>query len=91
MGEKGLHNILEPAVYGIPIIIGDNYKKFPEATDLIERGDCFSVSNKYEFIEVVKKLSIKSNYIKVNPREYIVKNLGATDKIFNELELFLDD
>ena len=91
MGKKGLHNILEPAVYGIPIIIGDNYKKFPEAADLINRGDCFSVSNKNEFNEIVKKLSIKSNYIKINPREYIMKNLGATNMIFNELELFLDD
>lgn len=91
MGQKGLHNILEPAVYGIPIIIGDNYKNFPEAIDLIRRGDCFSVSNAYEFNEVVKNLSIKSNYIKINPKEYIMNNLGATDKIFNELKLFLDD
>ena len=51
MGKKGLHNILEPAAHGIPIIIGKNYKKFPEANDLIKSRDCFSVSTKKEFTD----------------------------------------
>lgn len=44
-GHTGLHNILEPAVFGIPIIIGKNYKKFPEALQLTERNGVTSVTN----------------------------------------------
>lgn len=40
----GIHNTLEPAVYGIPISFGDNYGKFKEAIDLIDRGIARSVS-----------------------------------------------
>ncbi|MBL30441.1 MAG: 3-deoxy-D-manno-octulosonic acid transferase [Flavobacteriaceae bacterium] len=91
MGEKGLHNILEPAIYGIPIIIGKNYKKFPEANDLIKKGYCFSVSNKNEFNMVVNNLCNKSNYKKINPKEHIISHQGATNKIFNEIKLLLEE
>ena len=45
MGKTGLHNILEPAVFGVPIIIGSNYKKFPEAQEMIDNGNVFSVND----------------------------------------------
>ena len=45
MGKTGLHNILEPAVFGVPIIIGFNYKKFPEAQAMIDNGNVFSVND----------------------------------------------
>ena len=45
MGKTGLHNILEPAVFGVPIIIGANYKKFPEAQEMIDNGNVFSVND----------------------------------------------
>ena len=35
MGEEGLHNTLEPAYFSKPIIIGKNYKKFDEATEML--------------------------------------------------------
>lgn len=47
MGTKGLHNILEPAVFGIPILIGRNYKKFPEAVELVSRRGVISVPNEW--------------------------------------------
>ena len=91
MGKKGLHNILEPAAYGIPIIIGKNHKKFPEANDLIKSGDCFSVSNKREFTDIVESLLIESNYKKIKPKEYVKKNIGATNKIFDEIKFLLQE
>ena len=91
MGKKGLHNILEPAAHGIPIIIGKNYKKFPEANDLIKSRDCFSVSTKKEFTDVIKHLLIESNYKKIKTKEYVKKNLGASDKIFNEIKFMLEE
>ena len=45
MGTTGLHNILEPAVFGVPIIIGSNHKKFPEAQAMIDNGCVFSVNS----------------------------------------------
>ncbi|MDI1303995.1 MAG: glycosyltransferase N-terminal domain-containing protein, partial [bacterium] len=47
-GNPGIHNILEPATYGIPIVIGPNYTNFAEATALVNIEGCVSVSNKKE-------------------------------------------
>ena len=49
MGNSGLHNTLEPAVYGIPIIIGKNYKQFQEVVDLIKNKGVVSVEKKSDF------------------------------------------
>ena len=45
MGNSGLHNILEPAVFKNPILIGKNYFNFPEAKDLISKNGVISVKN----------------------------------------------
>lgn len=45
MGQTGLHNILEPAVFGIPIIIGKNHQKFPEAKRMIETSGVVSIAD----------------------------------------------
>lgn len=51
MGNSGLHNVLEPAVFGIPVMIGKNYDKFAEAKALVERGGVISVSTEKELQE----------------------------------------
>ncbi|SOC78841.1 3-deoxy-D-manno-octulosonic-acid transferase [Salinimicrobium sediminis] len=55
-GDTGLHNVLEPAAFGIPVIIGKNYSKFPEASALKEAGALFSVKSKEEAAEVLNRL-----------------------------------
>ena len=40
MGNKGLHNTLEAAVFGIPIIIGKNFQRYPEAIEMVKLGGC---------------------------------------------------
>ena len=47
-GNPGVHNILEPATFGIPIVIGSNYSHFAEATALVGLGGCISVKNQSE-------------------------------------------
>jgi 3-deoxy-D-manno-octulosonic-acid transferase len=47
---KGLHNILEPAAFGIPVIFGANYKKFNEANLFIQKGFAASVQNQAELL-----------------------------------------
>ena len=89
MGRSGLHNILEAAVYDMPVIIGKNYKKFPEAIDLIKKGGCFSVSSKTEFEKIVLKIDEESSFGRMINFKYIKDQQGATEKIFIELKKYL--
>tara|TARA_B100001996_G_scaffold152864_1_gene116313 strand:- start:342 stop:1580 length:1239 start_codon:yes stop_codon:yes gene_type:complete len=89
MGNDGLHNILEPSIYGLPIIIGKNYSKFSEAKDLISLGGVKSIKNSEEFEMAFEKLinnnQLRSEIGEIN-KNYILKNKGATDKIFSIIE-----
>ena len=89
MGGNGLHNILEAAVYDIPIIIGKNFFDFPEATDLIKYGTCFSVSSDIEFEKVTQLISNDIKRKPINNYDFIKKQEGATDEIFSGLKKIL--
>jgi len=88
MGKTGLHNILEPAVFGIPVIIGKNYNRFPEAKMMIEQAGVTSVKNKKElntvFQTLVENQEYRENEGHLN-KEYIVKNKGAVVQIMSYL------
>ena len=79
--DKGLHNILEAAVFGCPIIFGPNYQNFPEASELIALAGAHSINNPNKLNETVDLL------LKTNPRDviskYCVSKRGATEKIWN--------
>ncbi|HEX8562390.1 MAG TPA: glycosyltransferase N-terminal domain-containing protein [Flavobacterium sp.] len=55
-GNPGVHNILEPATFGIPIVIGPNYSHFAEATALVDMKGCITVSNQTELNEAFDDL-----------------------------------
>ena len=55
-GNPGVHNILEPATFGVPIVIGPNYSHFAEATALVHQGGCVSISNQKELNETLDNL-----------------------------------
>ena len=85
----GIHNTLEAAVYGVPIAFGPNYKKFKEAIDLIECNGATSVgssSELYQFIDNCMKDDELRNFRGKSSREYVEKNLGATQKIITVIE-----
>lgn len=87
MSNNGLHNILEPAVFSCPVIIGKNYKGFSEAKDLIELGGVYSVKNSDEFSKVFSELDdtelrIRSGKINFN---YILKSVEKNSIILNSL------
>lgn len=70
VGTTGLHNTLEPAVFGIPIIIGNNHSKFPEAEEMISFNGVFSISNQKELNSILTELirnpekhSLSGNYL----------------------------
>ena len=87
--KTGLHNILEPATFGIPVVIGNNYDKFKEAVDLVKIGGCISIKNQEEFTENFINLKEDENFRKltgvINQR-YIKDNFGATKLIMNYLK-----
>jgi 3-deoxy-D-manno-octulosonic-acid transferase len=88
MGTDGLHNTLEPAVFGIPIIIGKNYKRYQEALDLVNSGGVVSVKSNLEFNKIFKKILFGTNLAEEMGKrnmEYINKYEGATDVFFEEL------
>ena len=89
MGKSGLHNILEAAVYDMPVIIGKNYSRFPEAIDLIKKGGCFSVSTKIDFEEIVEKICKNLDFGRLINYKYIENKKGATNKIFIGLKKYL--
>ena len=83
MGTSGLHNILEPAAEGIPVIIGKNYHKFPEAKALIDFGGVISIStaddcNK-QLIELIQNDSLRAERGNLNAA-FVSENQGATEK-----------
>jgi 3-deoxy-D-manno-octulosonic-acid transferase len=55
-GNPGVHNILEPATFGIPIVIGPNYSHFAEAIALVHQEGCVSISNQKELNEAFDNL-----------------------------------
>jgi 3-deoxy-D-manno-octulosonic-acid transferase len=87
--KTGLHNILEPATFGIPVVIGNRYTKFKEAVDLVKLKGCISISNQKEFLCIFDKLKTDENYRKSTGKinqKYIQENFGATKIIMNYLK-----
>ncbi|WP_264536306.1 3-deoxy-D-manno-octulosonic acid transferase [Flavobacterium sp. N1736] len=83
-GNPGIHNILEPATFGIPIIIGPNYSNFAEAVQLVELGGCIVISNKEELKSSFDQLITDENFLNEKGqicRSFIQDNTGATDRI----------
>jgi 3-deoxy-D-manno-octulosonic-acid transferase len=83
---KGIHNILEPAAHGKPIIFGPEYRKFREAHELIAKGGAFSVSTETDLKKLIENLFTNDNERKVagtKSIQYVKNNLGATNLIFD--------
>jgi 3-deoxy-D-manno-octulosonic-acid transferase len=84
MGTKGLHNILEPAVFGAPIIIGKNYQKFPEATQMIKAAGVVSVKGYNELKKTLDTLFEDNNErqrLGTSNKNFVTKNKGAVNTI----------
>ncbi|MFN5885823.1 MAG: 3-deoxy-D-manno-octulosonic acid transferase, partial [Bacteroidota bacterium] len=90
-GTKGLHNILEPATFGVPVIYGPlNHDKFPEATELLHAGGGFIVSDNASMLNLLADFTTHTAKRKLAGKlaqSYVQNNQGATDLIM-ELPLF---
>ncbi|MDP4202905.1 MAG: glycosyltransferase N-terminal domain-containing protein [Bacteroidota bacterium] len=84
----GIHNVLEAAVYGVPVIFGPNYHKFREACGLIDAGGGVSVSELQQYVNLMDKLLQNDDYLSAcgkNSSDFVNENLGATDLIMHKL------
>ena len=86
----GIHNVLEAAVYGIPVIFGPKFQKFKEARDLLQVGGAFTISDKESFDSCMNNLltypELKAEADK-QARDYVRNHAGVTDRIIKELPL----
>jgi 3-deoxy-D-manno-octulosonic-acid transferase len=86
---KGIHNILEPAAFSVPIIIGPNYKKFNEAVDMVNLSMAFTID---KFRQMNNKITdfffIKGSDVTIRKRiaEYMNSKKGATQQVVEGLE-----
>ena len=76
----GIHNTLEAAAFGLPVIFGPNYSKFKEAHDLINLDAAFSINNSQQLLQKVDGLQEESyrNSCGLKAREYVENRRGAT-------------
>ena len=84
---KGIHNILEAATFGLPVIFGPNYHKFVEAKELIKLGGAFSINDISEFEKTMSLLSDEQVLKTASQisRMYVQGRVGATDKILAKI------
>ena len=83
-GNPGVHNVLEPATFGIPIIIGPNYSHFAEATALVNLEGCISISSGSALNEALKNLIINDAIRQEKGHicgSFVKINKGATDVV----------
>jgi len=85
-GNPGVHNILEPATFGVPIIIGPNYSHFAEATALVKMEGCISIANQEELNEAMDQL-IQNTAVRIEKGHicstFVEMNKNATTTILN--------
>ena len=83
-GKNGLHNILEAAVFGKPVIFGPEYEKNFEAAALIDNSGAISIENALELEKVLHELLDQPQEIITRgeaAKAYVYENSGATEKI----------
>ena len=85
---RGIHNILEAAVYGMPVLFGPNGSKFAEAAALLELGGAFSSTNEAELRLQVEQLLDTNAYQRASKacETYFQQNRGATKSILKALQ-----
>jgi len=87
-GNPGIHNILEPATFGLPILIGPNYSNFAEAIQLVNAGGCMVILNQNELKNTFDNLLFNENFRNEKAlicKSYIQDNKGATNLIIETI------
>lgn len=86
--KQGLHNVLEPIAYGLPVITGPEISKFPEAVEAKKIGGLFNIHNVAEFENTFQNITTPERLKEIyqTNKSFAKDNLGATDKIYDALK-----
>ena len=88
-GGDGVHNVLEAAVYGKPVVFGEEYSKYREAVELVDTEGAFSVKNTLELEIILNNLLSDNQFYTRTSKiagEYVKSNAGATEVILQYLK-----
>jgi len=81
----GIHNTIEAAVYGVPVVFGPNYHHFREAQGLIDAGAARSIKNYSELEAALNTALDQHETIGAKAAAYVQSELGATEKIYRSI------
>lgn len=84
--KTGLHNILEAAVFGVPLFFGPEYRKFNEAVELVQQKGAFSIHTPEEMEGIIRHFDEEPEFYDKTCaicRQYVEANIGACDRIYN--------
>ena len=82
----GIHNTLEAAVYGIPVIFGPKYQKFMEAIQLLEAKGAYSIKDYEDLKKLLDRFQSDEVFLREtgdNAGYYVTSNSGAAEKIMH--------
>lgn len=85
----GIHNTLEAAAFGLPVIFGPRYEKFQEAKDLVARKAAMSIHNEQELENVFQHFSSQPESGQM-AKDYVKEKKGATEGILKEISKYLN-
>jgi 3-deoxy-D-manno-octulosonic-acid transferase len=86
----GIHNVLEAAVWGMPVIFGHNNKNFQEAQGLLAAGGGFEIATDDNFAQLMDRLSSDSKFLEESSTvasTFVQGQVGATEKVLGEVGL----
>ena len=86
----GIHNVLEAAVWDIPVIFGPNNKRFQEAQGLIMAGGGFEINDYQSFRDLMMRFETDEMFLQTSKKhagEFVKGRAGATEKIMGSLPL----
>ena len=84
----GIHNVLEAAVYGVPVLFGPNNRRFQEARQLLDTGGSFEVTDATSFNARMDRLLTDADYLADCGRrsgDYVHSHAGASDKVLSSI------
>jgi 3-deoxy-D-manno-octulosonic-acid transferase len=87
--KQGVHNVMEPAIYGIPVVFGPVHQNIYEAIQLVKSEGGIVIENEIQANEILNKLVANDSYRKATGKKALAmaqENTGATDKIINHWE-----
>jgi 3-deoxy-D-manno-octulosonic-acid transferase len=92
--RQGIHNVLEAAVYGIPVVFGPRHRNSQEPLQLVERGGGFVVNDSDETYRTLKNLledTAARTSAGARAAQFVQSNIGATEKFLHHLEPYMLD